>query len=1028
VLPRSFDESYQRVSQLVANFQRNERHYLSPTYSESQARLDFIDKFWVSLGWDVEHAVQTNPYEQEVKVEKNVSDRKGEYNRRKRADYAFLAPNFRDVRFYVEAKKPSVDVDNADDYFQTIRYGWNSQTPLAVLTDFQQFRVLDCRYKPDLGTALQRAARKYQYTEYLDREKFAEIYHLFSREAVTNGSLEKFAETYLAKAAGRAVQRGLFRKGYQSIDESFLQELDEYREQLARAFKNENPQLGSAELTEATQRTLDRLIFMRFLEDKSIEAEPLVEPLLETGAAWQEFVATSKRLDKLYNGIIFKKHALLDAPDFQPDSQAFEDICERLGHTKSPYDFNAIPIHILGSIYERFLGKTIIATASRARVEEKPEVRKAGGVYYTPEYIVRYIVENTVGKLIQGKTPDAVRKMRFADISCGSGSFLLGVYDLLLRYLTHWYNRSKANREKGRRAGCIEDEDGRLRLSLRQKSGVLLDNIYGVDVDPQAVEVAQLSLYLKLLEDETPASARNYQQSFKAALLPSLSQNIVCGNSLIGHDVIGGNLFGREEERKLSPMSFEDAFPDVMRSGGFDAIVSNPPYVRIQTMQETSPLAVDYYRRRYKTASKGNYDIYVIFVERALGLLNSGGQLGYILPHKFFNAKYGESLRRLLANGKHLSQVVHFGDQQVFEGATTYTCLLFLNKAATKEFHFTAASSLSAWRTGSASRTGVIPASKVTPGEWNFNIGEGAAVFEKLSQMPIRLGNVAGRMAQGLRTSANEIYVLDVVAVKADEITAFSKQLQRQVRIEREAVLSFLQGREIKPYQITPSGKVVIVPYQVNGGGSALIPKSDYSNKFPLTFSYLLENKACLQGRESGKMRGSNWYGYVYPKNLELMRSAKILVPDIADRASFALDEQGQYAFTSGYGITLKSSVAESAKYILGLLNSRVLDFYLKRVSTTMRGGFFRYFTQFIEQLPIRTINWRVSSERACHDRMVEMVEHMIDAKKMLASSLTDRDRSYYEHKCLTLDSQIDRLVYELYELTSEEIKVVERG
>ncbi len=396
MVPQSFDAAFQEVQKLVSNFRENEEFYLSHSFSEADARKDFIDKFWIAVGWDVNHETQTNPYEQEVKVERaGVGS-----NRRQRADYAFLAPNYRDVLFYVEAKKPSASLENKDYYFQTIRYGWNSHTPVAVLTDFEEFHVLDCRYKPDIDTALNRRIGRFRYTDYADHEKFREIYHIFSREAVTNGSLEKLIER-LGKPPAKARQGSLFKTGaYQTVDQSFLQKLDEYREELARAFKASNHSLNSAELTEVTQRTLDRLVFMRFLEDKLIEPDPIIEQFGRGGSTWHDFIVTCQRLDNIYNGIIFKRHDLLDSPYFQLDERVFGQICESFSYTNSPYDFNAIPIHILGSIYERFLGKTIIANESQASIEEKTEVRKAGGVYYTPEYIVRYIVENTVGKLL----------------------------------------------------------------------------------------------------------------------------------------------------------------------------------------------------------------------------------------------------------------------------------------------------------------------------------------------------------------------------------------------------------------------------------------------------------------------------------------------------------------------------------------------------------------------------------------------------------------------------------------------------
>ncbi len=179
---QTFSDAFTRIKELTKDFQANEQRFLESSYSEAQARLDFIDKFWIALGWDVNHERERNPYEQEVKVERGVAVS----NRTKKADYAFFAaPNFRDVKFYVEAKKPSRNLDNADDYFQTIRYGWSSKTPIAVLTDFEQFRIIDCRYKPNINIAQNFALEdiKFNFRDYANEEKFRKIYQLFSRDS-----------------------------------------------------------------------------------------------------------------------------------------------------------------------------------------------------------------------------------------------------------------------------------------------------------------------------------------------------------------------------------------------------------------------------------------------------------------------------------------------------------------------------------------------------------------------------------------------------------------------------------------------------------------------------------------------------------------------------------------------------------------------------------------------------------------------------------------------------------------------------
>jgi hypothetical protein len=469
-----------------------------------------------------------------------------------------------------------------------------------------------------------------------------------------------------------------------------------------------------------------------------------------------------------------------------------------------------------------------------------------------------------------------------------------------------------------------------------------------------------------------------------------------------------------------------------MARGGFDADIGNPPYIRVQALNEWAPLEVEYYKQRYQSASKGNYDIYVVFVEKGLSLLNKNGLLGFILPHKFFNAQYGEALRGLIAKGKHLSHVVHFGDQQVFEGATTYTCLMFLDKAGADRLAFEKVDDLDEWRrTGKATR-GAILDKAVTGGVWNFAVGDKVALLTKLGELPTTLGSIAERIGQGIRTSANEVYVLDFVKpeAKSDCVVAHSEWLSSDVRLEREAVRWFLQGRDIKRFELKSSGKVVLFPYLLSAGRAHLLPEGDMSRRFPRAWAYLDRCREHLRAREKGRFRTAEWHAFGRVQNIELMLQPKMLVPDIADRASFALDETGEFAFTSGYGITLRPAVKESPKYVLGLINSRLLDMYLKSVSTTMRGGFFRYFTQFVERLPIRRIDFSNKADKARHDKMVELVTRMMELKKQQARAPKKQSpnaKQLLDQKLAITDQQIDTLVYELYGLTEDEIRIVER-
>lgn len=440
---------------------------------------------------------------------------------------------------------------------------------------------------------------------------------------------------------------------------------------------------------------------------------------------------------------------------------------------------------------------------------------------------------------------------------------------------------------------------------------------------------------------------------------------------------------------------------------GFDIVLGNPPYVRIQTLKQQDPQQVAFFKEHYESAKKGNYDLYVVFVERGLQLLRSAGMLAYILPHKFFNAQYGEPLRGLIAKGRHLKHVVHFGDQQVFPGATNYVCLLFLSQEGADFCRFVRAD-LSSWLKTFNGIEGSLPARNITADNWNFPVGRGSDIFERLKNSGTTLGEVAAGISQGIRTSANEVYVLDTVAQDRKWIRAYSAQLDREVILESNAVYPFLQGREIKPFAVQPSGKVVIIPYRERDGYVELIPLSEIERATPKLYDYLIANKRVLEAREEDRMKGPTWHAFIYPKNIEVMSKPKLLVPDIADHASFALDDQGKFAFTSGYGITLKTNSNDSLKFVLALANSRVLDFFWRQVSTPLRGGFYRYFTQFIEQLPIVTAR---AYQKAL---LVKLVDYLL----WLYSYFTNQSDQKTARDTLMLgwwEQVLNGLVYELY-------------
>ena len=1019
-------------------------------YNETQLRQDFIDPLFHALGWDVTNNKGFSEAYREVVLEEPVRIRGKTYY----FDYTFRIGGVR--KFIVETKKPSVAIrDDADAALQLRRYAWNARLPLSILTNFEEFAIYDCTIKPENSDNA--AKGRIEYFTYKDLPaKWSYLVSVFSQDCILKGSFDRYADS----------QKG--KKGTATVDDDILTEIESWRDALARNIALRNPTLSVDELNTVVQRTIDRIIFLRICEDRGIEEYTTLHKLLEGDQVYARLCELFRNADAKYNSGLFhfgKESDRDEIPDTLSLTLAIDDkilkgIIKRLYYPETPYLFSVIPPAILGHVYEQFLGKVIRLTdGHQAKVEFKPEVKKADGVFYTPQYIVEYIVAHTVGELVKDKTPRDAAKLRILDPACGSGSFLIGAYQYLLDWHRDWYiahlvpvfidkksvtdpavlallpeptprGKKKLSQVelpiyKAGSSGDTTRTRSDWRLTTAEKKRILLNNIYGVDIDHQAVEVTKLSLLLKVLEEENEENIDKQLKLFAERALPSLHENIKCGNSLIGTDIITPEM-PQEEVKRINPFDWDREFADVMKAGGFDAVIGNPPYIRIQTMKEWAPTEVEFYKKKFVSASKGNYDIYVVFVEQGLSLLNKNGLLGYILPHKFFNAQYGEPLRSVITKGKHLKEIVHFGHQQVFENATTYTCLLFLGKRGFDQLNFIKIDNLSDWRSSEKSTGGLLNSKNITETDWNFVVGDMGELITKLKTKFPQFKLFNEKIAQGIRTSANQIYILRNISEENDLIKVYSDELKKEFQIEKNITKKFLLGKEIKRFNINTPEHVVVFPYKLENQKVVLIDQDEMKLKYPLALAYLSENRAFLQNRENGKWKNNQWYAFGRNQNLAEMDQSKILVPDIAAAASFVFDENGEYAFTSGYGIILKEGTNYSPLYILGLLNSKLLDLYLKKISTVMRGGYIRFFSQYIEQLPIRTINFSDPADKARHDRMVALVTQMLDLNKKLQDARLEQDKTLLSRQIEATDAAIDNLVYELYGLTAEEIGIVE--
>ncbi len=1059
------------IADLVANFRAHIKAYKSKETKEAEIRQQFIDPFWRALGWDVGDTKGVGPSESEVIIEKNIETVDAGGLRIRRPDYLFRLGA--SPRFIVEAKKPAINIDEDNDaIFQTKVYAWNSRITFAVLTDFEQFRVYDATLKPIFKEPRRGIVPDFvlDYDRY--ESQWDALLSTFGREAVAAGSLDALIERVKKIKSGRrvrAAERTLIDiRGSEPVDQEFLAYLDTHRRHFAAAIYRDNkssfPEAdtlhGAAKLTEAVQRIMDRIVFMRVCEDRGIVAYGGLRDTLdrigeEGGDFYEALLADFRDWDRKYNGYLFKPWPL---ENIHVEGSVLADFIRNLYWDEAPWDFSKIGDDILGTVYERFLGNTIVVRKGQASVEEKMEVRHAGGVYYTPRFVVDSIIRRVIGPKVAGKTPAEVLDVKVLDPACGSGSFLVAALQYLFDYCLTAVNKdpslakaivpalSAGSGTKGRKKKseiAFQDKEGRWYLAPDFRAALLTHCIHGVDIDQQAVEVTVMSLYLKMLESKLPEQWATLW--VERQLLPSLDNNIQCGNSLIDHE--GYDAFASFHRRQLFGEDADTAFrinrfdwtsrtrgfgrlldsQAVKERGraGFDGIIGNPPYIRVQELNKWAPEECEFYKWKYKAAAKGNYDIYVVFTERALSLLAPDGLLGFIMPHKFWQAQYGAGLRKLIADGKHLKAVVDFKQEQVFRGATTYTAIHVISKGASEGgVDYAATTKL----IDGILQMGAIEAGKPfegtercrathpDAGNWSF-VAEADRVATLLADSGTQPLSSVARLAQGIKTSADGVFVVDLVGKTKQHARILSEETGKEHDLEWSAIRPLIKSEHMKQFRIEESKKYLLFPYRRKGEKYEVVPAATWRAEMPLTWAYLSEVKEVLQARERGKMKDrADWFAYIYPKNFEVLSQPKLCIPDMSEHMQVCIDAKGEYIFSGGAagGNAIVPNDPTHLLFLAGVLNSRLIETSLRQTGTKFRGGYLNCEIRFIRDLPIKLPT--TASDKKLAERITQSVRAIMDAKAALRQpKLSDRETNQHQAAIKAHEDRINKAVFELY-------------
>ena len=951
-----------RLLALIDTFGRNLESYLHPDYKETELRRGFLDPLFTALGWDMDNAAGYAEAYKDVVHEETL---KISGVAATAPDYSFRIGGTR--KFFVEAKKPSVKIkDDPAPAAQLRRYSFSAKLPLGVVTDFHEFAIYDTRQRPRENDKAS-AGRIFYCTFDQYAEKWDEIAAIFSKDAVLRGSFDKYAATSKGK------------RGTSEFDDEFLADMEHWRDLLARNLALRNT-LTERELNFAVQRVLDRVIFLRIAEDRGIEPYGQLLALTAGPKIYPRLGEIFERADFRYNSGLFHfatEKGRDESPDkltlgLTLDDATLKEIIGALYWPKSPYAFAVIPADILGHVYEQFLGKVIHLTSDhKAVVEEKPEVRKAGGVYYTPTYIVRYIVEQTVGPLVAGKSPKQIEHLTVLDPACGSGSFLLGAFEYLLDWhLTYYTANDPAAWAKKKQPPIYETAPnalglgrgtGNWQLTTAERKRILVAHLYGVDIDAQAVEVTKLSLLLKVLEGEA-RELRGKQLDFHR-VLPDLGHNIKCGNSLIGSDFYAQpNLpsFDEDARIKLNAFDWPHEFQPIMDRGGFDAVIGNPPYVRPHNLSSTDK---EYFWKHYPSFTH-KADLYCCFIEKAERVLRVNGRLSFIVSDGWLRLNSFQELRRLFIREFTIDQLVEL-PFKVFKDAEVVAGIFSVSRAAAPRGH--EIEIVRGDKTGDLTRFGIrkrIPQSafgRTFQNVFDLSIEPATEAVKDRMRLGPRIG-AHFKISFGLKTAADDKFLHHNKGLHAED--------QR-----------LLRGDDVKRY--------------------AKHYKEEYVWYVP---ARMRQNKLTARPGEPARFEQpkllvkdtSTDFGCTYDADNFYVKDVLIVVPSEAVSSTISL------------------------KALCGLLNSKVLKFYYRTTFPTLHVQ-----NEELASLPLPNVSLGKDSKRL-HDTLVAHVERMLKLHADLAAAKSPDAQTHLQRDIAATDRAIDQLVYQLYGLTAEEIALVE--
>jgi len=980
------------IKNLVKKYTDNRAYYLTSQYNESQVRIDFLDPFFELMGWDINNKEAKSTNEREVLLEEALKE--DTYSSTKKPDYTFRL--FSKRKFFLEAKKPYVKIEvDEKSAKQVRRYGFTAKLKISILSNFEYLAIYDCSKKVEQSDlATNSRIKLYHYTEYI--EKFDEIKNQLSREIVYNGKFDivwKDIEEQLK----------LF-----SIDKLFLEHINDWRTLLGKEIYSHKPSLNEEELNDIVQSYINSIIFLRVCEDRNLEIFKTLFNLAENENI-NALIAKFRESDTKYNAGLFNYDLIEEI--IQDNSSSFWIIIKQLYFPESTYSFSVFASDILGSIYEIFLAEQLKIIDNKIVLTKKPE-HIDRDIVTTPTFVIHDILRKTISEYCVGKSDIEILNSTFADIACGSGAFLLEIYQLLHDILVDYYLIHD-------KCKIIQISQNSFKLDFDIKKQILENCIYGVDKDFNAVEASKFGLLLKLLENEN-------NTTISKPALPNLDKNIQFGNSLIS-----SNEIDEEEFEIINPFNFGDT--------KFDIIVGNPPYMSTEHIKKFTPIELPLYKSKFLSAYK-QFDKYFLFIEKGLNLLKKDGYLGYIIPNKFFKVASGKNLRNLLVNAKYIKEIISFGANQIFDDKTTYTCLLILQKNKQKNIKYHEVTTLKDWKTRNfdIDDFDIINFNELHNDSWVLVSGNLKSLFKKINTQSITLENLIGsdNIYNGIQTSANPIYIHTITYEDKDYLY-FMKD-GNDWKIEKDLTKPYFKTSKGKDnlytYRPLLPNSFVIYPYIKINEEIKFVEIEQLKIEFPYAYQYLLYYKNKLNNNKRDikpiPETSDEWYRYGRHQSLDKCDvPAKIIVGVLSQGDKYAIDYNGTLISsggTAGYCmITLPDDCKYSIYYIQALLNSKYLEWFSSLIGEVFRGGYIARGTKILKKLPIRIIDFNNLEDKLLHDNITIIQKRLIEIQNKMDKNIgNNRKLTILQKQFNNTKIKLNNLLKILYNLQENDILI----